>query len=144
MAAILEIEAESFIRPWKHRALTDELAYPEAVQYVAQTDPGAQIPATVIGYIFVRFLADEMHIMKIAVETPWRNRGAATGLLGAAHIEARRRGTRAILLEVRPSNAAAIRFYQKTGFQTIGRRPNYYPPTGEDALVMSQSLKEEP
>jgi len=58
--------------------------------------------------------------------------------------EGKRRGVATVLLEVRPSNFAAIRLYEKTGFQTIGVRPNYYPQTRETALVMSKSLKEEP
>jgi ribosomal protein S18 acetylase RimI-like enzyme len=50
---------------------------------------------------------------------------------------------RHVLLEVRSANIAAINLYKKTGFQTIGIRPNYYPQTGESALVMSKRLKEE-
>jgi len=67
----------------------------------------------------------------------------ATSLLAAAQDEAKRRGVASTLLEVRASNLGAIQFYQKIGFQTIGIRTNYYPPTGENALVMSKSLKEE-
>ena len=69
--------------------------------------------------------------------------GIATGLLNAAQAEAVSRASASMLLEVRPSNQAAIRFYQKAGFRTIGIRSNYYPTTGEDALVMSKRLKEE-
>jgi ribosomal-protein-alanine N-acetyltransferase len=43
---------------------------------------------------------------------------------------------------VRPTNETAIALYQKSGFQLLGRRPAYYPETGEDALVMVKHLKE--
>lgn len=139
---IITIESDSFAQPWKRQAIIDELACPDAFQYVAKTF--SQTHATVIAYIFVRFLTDEMHIMKIAVDSSWRNRGMGTALLRSMQVEGKRRGAATVLLEVRASNLAAIRLYEKSGFQTIGIRPNYYPHTGETALVMSKSLKEEP
>jgi ribosomal-protein-alanine N-acetyltransferase len=39
-------------------------------------------------------------------------------------------------LEVRVSNQTAIALYKSFGFQEIGRRPNYYEVTGEDALLL--------
>jgi ribosomal-protein-alanine N-acetyltransferase len=122
----------------------DELACPEAAQSVAKAFSQSQARAAVIAYIFVRFLTDEMHIMKIAVDSHWRSRGTGSALLRSMLTEGKRRGAATVLLEVRPSNFAAIRLYEKSGFQTIGVRPNYYPQTGETALVMSKSLKEEP
>lgn len=141
--SILKVEAEAFAQPWRRQAIIDELANPDAWHQVARkpTAPAIQMP--VVGYILVRFLMDDMHIMKLAVDKGWRKMGLATALLEAAQREADRRCTALILLEVRPSNLAAIRFYQKAGFRTIGIRPNYYPNTREDALVMSKRLKEE-
>ena len=47
-----------------------------------------------------------------------------------------------IFLEVRPSNAHAIRIYDRLGFNEIGKRPNYYPAKRgrEDAVVMAMEL----
>ncbi|MEX2365017.1 MAG: GNAT family N-acetyltransferase, partial [Pseudohongiellaceae bacterium] len=55
---------------------------------------------------------------------------------------ARELHTDSIYLEVRPSNQAAIRLYEKTGFKEIGIRPDYYPDKfgREDALVMALTL----
>lgn len=141
---ITKIENESFAQPWKHQAIIDELSCPEASQSVAKAFLQSQNRFAVVAYIFVRFLIDEMHIMKIAVDSDWRNRGTGSALLRSMLKEGKRRGAATVLLEVRPSNFAAIRLYEKSGFQTIGVRPNYYPQTGETALVMSKSLKEEP
>jgi ribosomal-protein-alanine N-acetyltransferase len=46
------------------------------------------------------------------------------------------------MLEVRPSNEAALRLYQRYGFLRIGTRPGYYPAVGgrEDAVVMRVPL----
>ena len=140
LETIISIEKNSFSQPWQRQAIIDELACPDAYQYAAKT---TSQPA-VIAYIFVRFLMDEMHIMKIAVDPHWRNRGTGSALLHAMQAEGKRRGAATVLLEVRPSNIAAIRLYEKAGFQTIGVRPNYYPETRETALVMSKRLKEEP
>jgi ribosomal-protein-alanine N-acetyltransferase len=45
-------------------------------------------------------------------------------------------------LEVRASNLAAYRLYERYGFNEIGRRRDYYPAPGgrEDALVMACTL----
>ena len=141
---IISIERDAFAQPWNRKAIIDELSCADASQYVARAFSQSQAHSAVIAYIFVRFLTDEMHIMKIAVDSNWRNRGTGTALLQFMQTVGKRRGATTVLLEVRPSNLAAIRLYEKSGFQTIGIRPNYYPHTRETALVMSKSLKEEP
>jgi ribosomal-protein-alanine N-acetyltransferase len=51
-------------------------------------------------------------------------------------------GARSLMLEVRPSNDAALRLYKRYGFERIGVRPGYYPAVGgrEDAVVMRVPL----
>jgi ribosomal-protein-alanine N-acetyltransferase len=39
-------------------------------------------------------------------------------------------------LEVRVGNEPALALYKRFGLAPVGVRPNYYPVTGEDALVM--------
>jgi ribosomal-protein-alanine N-acetyltransferase len=51
-----------------------------------------------------------------------------------------------MILEVRPSNAAALKLYQALGYEQIGLRKNYYPADiasglREDALVLGKSIK---
>jgi [ribosomal protein S18]-alanine N-acetyltransferase len=47
-----------------------------------------------------------------------------------------------LYLEVRPSNAAALALYARSGFARIGVRKNYYRAEDgrEDALVLARSL----
>ena len=142
LEALIRIENASFTQPWQRQAIIDELASQDACQWVAKASTSYN-QTVVVAYIFIRILTDEMHIMKIAVDPEWRHKGTATELLQTAQTEARRCGATKALLEVRPSNFAAIRFYEKAGYQTIAVRPNYYPKTRESALVMSKSLKEE-
>jgi len=54
--------------------------------------------------------------------------------------EARNRKANAAFLEVRTANLAAQALYEKSGFQAIARRANYYSDPIEDAVVMTLNL----
>ena len=41
-----------------------------------------------------------------------------------------------LTLEVRPTNIAAVKLYEKFGFNSLGVRKKYYQDNGEDALIM--------
>ncbi len=96
----------------------------------------------IIAYICFRMIADEMHILKIAVAPEWRHQGIALWLLEKSLENAVKKGAEVTYLEVRPSNNPAIGLYNKAGFRVVGKRPNYYSETREDALVMIKYLKE--
>ena len=44
------------------------------------------------------------------------------------------------ILEVRASNLAALRFYERHKFEVVGRRPRYYTAPVEDALLLTATL----
>ena len=46
------------------------------------------------------------------------------------------RGMRHLTLEVRVGNEPALALYRRFGMAPVGVRPNYYPVTGDDALIM--------
>ncbi|NBS11482.1 MAG: ribosomal-protein-alanine N-acetyltransferase, partial [Gammaproteobacteria bacterium] len=48
-----------------------------------------------------------------------------------------------LFLEVRASNGAAQRLYDRAGFNELGRRRNYYPTASgrEDAMVYGLQLR---
>ncbi|MGD8800327.1 MAG: hypothetical protein PVJ44_17525 [Desulfobacterales bacterium] len=48
----------------------------------------------------------------------------------------------AVYIDVSPMNRSAIVPYRKSGFKMPGTRPNYYPETSEDSLVMVKLLEE--
>lgn len=133
---ICRIEAEAFITPWSRQALATELERDRALFTVAGlTDSGV-----IDGFMCTWLVADEAHILKIAVDCNLRRRGIGTRLLTDAMACLKERGAKMAYLEVRPSNAAARRFYERAGFDRIGRRPRYYPDSGEDALVLFKGL----
>jgi len=140
--AILSIENNSFQLPWSRRSFLSELGLPGAENLaVRHTDAGS--PPRIVAYIFFRLVADEMHILKIAVAPDRRCRGIAAVLMEKSLALADAKGCRAAFLELRPANTAALRLYRKLGFEMIGKRKNYYSETGEDALVMSKKIRED-
>jgi ribosomal-protein-alanine acetyltransferase len=98
--------------------------------------PGVGPPGDEIsGYFGVWFTQDQLHLVNIAVATEHQGRGIGSYLLIECFELALRSELRTITLEVRPSNAGAIRLYERFGFRRVGRSPGYYAD-GEDAVVM--------
>ena len=89
-----------------------------------------------VGYVGSQSSIDESDIMNIAVHPDWRRRGIAEKLIDYLVQELKKRGSHALMLEVRVSNDPAIALYEKLGFQQVGRRKNYYRNPKEDALIL--------
>jgi ribosomal-protein-alanine N-acetyltransferase len=87
-----------------------------------------------VGYLVCSRYADAWHLMNVAIAPDRRRRGVATELLEQLFEEAGS-GAR-FTLEVRTSNSAAIRMYERFGFRPAGHRRRYYHDNGEDALIM--------
>jgi ribosomal-protein-alanine N-acetyltransferase len=82
------------------------------------------------------FVFDELHINTLAVKVEERRRGLAAKLLRFVFAEAAAAGLTRATLEVRRSNEAALRLYERLGFEVQAIRPNYYSQPVEDALVL--------
>ena len=128
LPAVLSIERESFPAPWSLAMFVLELSKKSTICLAAIDEDGLS------GYLVCSRYADVWHLMNVAV-SPHRRRGGIarqllSRLLGDAGAGAR------YTLEVRKSNAAAIRMYEKLGFRSAGIRPRYYHDNGEDALIM--------
>jgi [ribosomal protein S18]-alanine N-acetyltransferase len=136
---ILLIEKTSFMQPWSHQLFHEELSSKDAFDYVVKLN-NYDRPGEVIAYFCSRITGDEMSILRIAVESGWRNSGLAFWLLGRCLEIALTKGVATVFLEVRESNNAAISLYRKLGFINVGKRPDYYSETGEDALVFMKKL----
>lgn len=137
--SILRVERESFPRPWNRRSFEEELESESSRVWVAGRAEGSAI-----GYLCYRLIADEMEILRIGVALGLRGRGVATRLLDDGFHEARADGARTAVLEVRSSNALALGLYRKLNFSPIGKRPGYFPDTGEAALILTKDLEKGP
>jgi ribosomal protein S18 acetylase RimI-like enzyme len=80
------------------------------------------------------------HLLNIAVDDEWREKGIGGWLLDATKRYALERGVKEIWLEVQVNNTNAIRFYSKRGFKDTGQILRNYYPDGGDALVMRKKL----
>lgn len=104
----------------------------------------ARIGGEMVGYFVVMPVVDEAHLLSISVAKKFQGKGYGARLLSQVLKLAREYGATTVLLEVRPSNAKALRLYQHFGFREIGRRKDYYPAHQgrEDALVLRRELEE--
>jgi ribosomal-protein-alanine acetyltransferase len=100
-----------------------------------------QEEASVAGFIVARKIADEIEILNFAVSPELRARGIGAMLLQETLAWAKTFEASHAILEVRASNAAALRFYERHNFQTVGRRSRYYNSPIEDALLLSAILR---
>jgi len=91
----------------------------------------------VTGVLGVWLLADEAHIVTVAVRESHRRRGIAELLLISAIQLAQAKRQELITLECRVSNEPALALYDKYGFERVGLRPRYYSDNHEDAYVLS-------
>jgi len=109
---------------------------PRRIVLVAAEEAGTQI----VGFVIARCAEDEWEIENVVVAPDQRRRGLGSALVRELVQEARRSVAASVLLEVRESNAAACRLYEKIGFNQIGRRPDYYRNPPEDALLLRISI----
>lgn len=126
------IERASFTTPWPPQAYRSELETNKLAAYLV-----ARIDGRVVAYAGLWLMVDEAHITTFAVHPAWRRRRIGERLLLAALDLAVDRGAREATLEVRLSNLAARRLYEKYGFRPVGLRPRYYTDDDEDALIMT-------
>ena len=92
-----------------------------------------------LGFIMGSVLFEDAEIYKVAILPQNRGNGLGSTAVEAFANEAKRRGATRIFLEVRPSNEAALRLYQKHGFEKTRLRKRYYAD-GEDCLEMKKEL----
>ncbi len=96
----------------------------------------------ILGFIIVSMHTEECHVLNLCVAQAVQRRGLGHSLLDHALQMARQQGARIAYLEVRRSNLKAIALYQKTQFQLIGERKDYYQTVAgnEDALIFGKEL----
>jgi len=99
--------------------------------------PSDERAELVTGVLGVWLLADEAHIVTVAVRESHRRRGIAELLLIAAINLAQAKRQELVTLECRVSNEPALALYDKYGFERVGLRPRYYSDNHEDAYVLS-------
>lgn len=132
---VYEIELLAYPFPWTRGIFEDCLNAAYAMF-------GLQIGNDLAGYTVFNWAAGEAHLLNLCVHPDWQHRGYGSLLLEYAINQMARLDNKAILLEVRTSNARAAKLYTNRGFRVIGHRPGYYQAGDkrEDAIVMRMEL----
>lgn len=135
LEALCALEVSAYAFPWSSRSLLESLTQ----------DPirlGIWLDGRLIGYLFAQIVLDEIHLLNFTIHPSWQRQGWGRQLLGHLLDLARHHSCAHLYLEVRCSNAPAIRLYQQAGCRAVGLRPGYYPAVHgrEDALVMVLAL----
>lgn len=129
LAEVLEISKESFTIPWSLKSFMNEFLSKYSILKVAELN------GQIVGYIVIRKLFEEAEILSIAVKKEFRRRGIATKLIENI-LDEIKDSVKVCFLDVRVSNEAAIKLYEKLGFKKVGIRKKYYVYPEEDAVLM--------
>ena len=93
-----------------------------------------------LGFGYFQSVLDEGYVGDVAVWAEHRRRGVGRAIVEAMLEAGRAQGLAFLTLEVREGNLAARRLYELCGFETVGRRKNYYERPTEDAVLMTAFL----
>jgi ribosomal-protein-alanine N-acetyltransferase len=137
--AVLENEVRSYAFPWTRGVFADCLRS----SYECWVLVAGELP---IGHGILSVGANEAHLLNLCIRRDRQGEGHGRALAHHMLERARQRDAHLVILEVRPSNRAAIALYETLGFREIGRRPDYYPADGghEDAIVLALTLDDPP
>ncbi len=130
---VVAIDRECFPPGWKSPPYSRELESNAMAHYLVACDPESKIA----GVIGLWMMADEAHVVTMAVRPTFQRQGMGGSLLISAIDLAVALNARMMTLEVRRSNTAAIALYKKYGFAEVGSRRGYYGADREDAVIMS-------
>ena len=133
--AVAAIESDVYVFPWTIGNFRDSMLS-------AYECWGCRVHGELIGYAIVMTALDEAHLLNFAVASNWQRCGVGSAFLRFLVDRATAARLDVIYLEVRPSNAAGLRLYERFGFKQLGVRKDYYPAmTGrEDALFLGLSI----
>lgn len=131
MDALLRIEESVHAHPWTRGNFADALVG-NCLCWVYQGG------TTLIGYAVLLPAVDEAQLLNLSIATAYQRQGFGRRLLDEIMAQMRNKTMRRMLLEVRPSNTAALALYRSAGFSRIGVRKEYYSAGAEreDAIVM--------
>jgi len=119
---------------WAEREY-DALFVPDAPARIALVAVSESDVAQLYGFVIVRCAPGDWEIENVVVAQEHQRLGIGTKLIRELLHRAQCDAT-SVLLEVRESNLAARRLYEKLGFSEQGRRRNYYREPTEDALLL--------
>ena len=128
--ALGELAKQVFTMPWSENAFV-HLAEDKDSIFVVALEEGV-----LIGGCGLTCIGLEGDIHNVMVSPEYRGKGIATQMMKVLLGEGQKQGIEEFTLEVRVSNVAAIKVYEKLGFVSEGIRPRFYEQPVEDAMIM--------
>lgn len=132
---IAAIERQIFAEPWKEEGFREALNRKENVFLILFLE------GEIAGYGLCYTMCDEGEIPTIAISPQFQGEGYGKILLRELLKRSVERGVERIFLEVRESNLAARCLYEKSGFEMVGIRKDFYKNPKEDARLMRYQKK---
>jgi ribosomal-protein-alanine N-acetyltransferase len=132
---VMRVEHEVYEFPWTEKIFSDCIR----VGYYCWLALQRQ---NIVGHAVISVSAGESHMLNLSIAREYQRRGFGKEFIEFLIQQAQAKQAQTMLLEVRPSNTAAISCYNSAGFNEIGLRKDYYPaPEGrEDALLFARHI----
>ena len=132
---VMKVENEVYPFPWSKQIFSDCIR----VGYLCWMALQAE---TIVGHAVISITPGESHMLNLSIAKMYQRNGFGGQFIEFLIRTAGEYQAETMLLEVRPSNIAAINCYNSSGFNEIGCRKNYYPaPAGrEDALLFARHI----
>ena len=132
---VMRVEHEVYEFPWTEKIFSDCIR----VGYYCWLALQRQ---NIVGHAVISVSAGESHMLNLSIAREYQRRGFGKEFIEFLIQQAQAKQAQTMLLEVRPSNTAAINCYNSAGFNEIGLRKDYYPaPEGrEDALLFARHI----
>ncbi len=127
---LVKLDRECLGGIWTLEGYRRELESPNSSFLILITD------YKLVGFGCYWAVLEEAHITLLAINIDYQGQGLGQLLLYKLIEDAVKKKLERATLEVSVSNKRAIELYEKFGFKIAGRRKNYYPTTGEDALIL--------
>lgn len=124
------LEQKSFSDPWSINVYRQTLEIDGVIYLVSVEDN------KIVSVCGVRNIVGVGEITNVMTDEAYRGRGLAYLTLQELIRCGKDIGVIDFTLEVRAGNTAAIRLYEKLGFESEGIRLGYYEHPKEDALIM--------
>lgn len=137
VAVVAKIEKSVQSHPWTLKQFEDAVtAYQSTV---------IEQQGQVLGFCILQPVLDEANLLLMAIDPAQQGQGLGYQLLDAS-VAMLKNNPVQIFLEVRETNIAAIKLYEKSGFHQIDLRKNYYPGsngTREHAIIMVKACTDD-
>ena len=140
---MIRIGEETNLSPWSAQSYLDEIKNPDSIMLRLVSED-----TSVAGFIVGRRVIGQdglgrkdAEIYNIAVVKDKQRTGCGQALFDAFAAQCAENNIANIWLEVRQSNANAIKFYERNGFVPVQTRNHFYDNPREHAVLMRLILK---